>query len=242
MRPHVTPVLAGALLLCACGKHSQQPQTSAPQPTSSPSVAASAANAALSDICDLGPEAGWKAATVAGGQPLHFARGGQGCPSNAAACQRKAYVVPGNAVLIGAAQGGWVCAHFPSSDTYGWLPQAQLTPVPAHAPSLADWAGHWAYYDDSIDISVKGTGLKVSGQAFWPSAHPGPGQPGPNDGEVEGDTTPNNDTALVVDDPKDPSSCRLTLRLIGPFLSASDNGNCGGMNVRFDGVYARKKA
>ncbi|MCA1633634.1 MAG: hypothetical protein LC802_07935 [Acidobacteria bacterium] len=37
-------------------------------------------------------------------------------------------------------------------------------------------------------------------------------------------------------------SCRVTLRLVGDYLVASDNSECGGMNVRFDGVYRRKQA
>jgi len=34
--------------------------------------------------------------------------------------------------------------------------------------------------------------------------------------------------------------CKATLVLLPPFLVASDNGGCGGMNVRFDGVYRRQ--
>jgi hypothetical protein len=35
--------------------------------------------------------------------------------------------------------------------------------------------------------------------------------------------------------------CKLTLRLVGDFLVADDNGECGGVNVTFDGVYRKKK-
>ena len=35
--------------------------------------------------------------------------------------------------------------------------------------------------------------------------------------------------------------CKMTLRLVGEYLIADDNGECGGMNVTFDGVYRRKK-
>jgi hypothetical protein len=35
--------------------------------------------------------------------------------------------------------------------------------------------------------------------------------------------------------------CGITLRLVGDFLVADDNGDCGGVNVTFDGVYRRKK-
>ena len=39
---------------------------------------------------------------------------------------------------------------------------------------------------------------------------------------------------FVTDD-----ACTVTLRLLGPYLVASDNGGCGGMNVHFTGVYRR---
>ena len=39
----------------------------------------------------------------------------------------------------------------------------------------------------------------------------------------------------------DPNGCRVDLRLIGPFLAAKDNGQCGG-GARFAGVFRRPSA
>jgi hypothetical protein len=41
----------------------------------------------------------------------------------------------------------------------------------------------------------------------------------------------------------DESSCVVKLHRRGPYLVVSDNGNCGGLNVSFGGIYtkARKK-
>ena len=36
-------------------------------------------------------------------------------------------------------------------------------------------------------------------------------------------------------------SCKVEFSLVGDTLIASDNGLCGGANVRFDGVYRRAK-
>jgi hypothetical protein len=43
--------------------------------------------------------------------------------------------------------------------------------------------------------------------------------------------------ALTLED----DICKITLRLVGDFLVADDNGDCGGVNVTFDGVYRKKK-
>ena len=39
----------------------------------------------------------------------------------------------------------------------------------------------------------------------------------------------------------DPSGCRVDLRLIGPYLAAKDNGQCGG-GARFAGVFRKPSA
>ena len=55
-------------------------------------------------------------------------------------------------------------------------------------------------------------------------------------GEVHAEAAPAGNVLALRDDP-----CALTLRLVGHYLVAADNGECGGANVRFDGVYRRKK-
>jgi hypothetical protein len=42
-----------------------------------------------------------------------------------------------------------------------------------------------------------------------------------------------NELILVEED------CRVALKLVGDFLIVSDNSQCGGANVRFNGVYRR---
>ena len=48
---------------------------------------------------------------------------------------------------------------------------------------------------------------------------------------------------LVFKEGDDESSCVVKLHRRGPYLVASDNNNCGGLNVSFGGIYtkARKK-
>jgi hypothetical protein len=112
-------------------------------------------------------------------------------------------------------------------------------PVPTTVP-LGAWVGEWRDGDDSISLAVSGTRLAASGSAYWPSAHPSlkerPG--GPNLGDMCGTATPKEN--IVVFAGKDPADCRVTLTLLPPFLLATDNMNCGGMNVSFTGVYRKR--
>src|SRR5919204_6584616 len=62
---------------------------------------------------------------------LHFvASGGErtsGCPSAASACRLRAYVMPGDEVLVDLTDAAYVCAFFKSqggTETRGWLPRA----------------------------------------------------------------------------------------------------------------------
>ncbi len=164
------------------------------------------------------------------------------CPGETAACLGRVYVVPGDTVLTGAANGAYVCAFFPGKGggSAGYVRPDEIAaqPVPA-APPLA-WAGEWRDGDDSITLRANGTRLVAKGDAFWPSANPSlkerPG--GPNLGEMSGTAEPKDNHVVFAG--KDADDCRVELTLLPPFLLAHDNQNCGGMNVSFTGVYRRK--
>jgi hypothetical protein len=180
-------------------------------------------------------------AVVTPGEKLGFLGDADGCPSDAAKCRGRAYVVAGNVLLTGHEHGPYVCAFFPNrvGGTAGWMLRARLAPTTfAAAPPAAAWAGHWADGDDTIDLAVKAGAIEASGQAYWPSANPPiserPG--GPNLGEISAKAKPAANHANFTDDP-----CTATMTLVGDFLVVADNGQCGGMNVRFDGVYRRGK-
>ena len=76
---------------------------------------------------------------------LQFVAGGgertPGCPSAASACRLRAYVMPGDEVLVDLTDGAYVCAFFKSQggmETRGWLPRASLELVaPTAAPGAA---------------------------------------------------------------------------------------------------------
>ena len=202
---------------------------------------------------------GIRAATVRPGPPRVFFVGdadvAPGCPREAAGCRGKAFVVPGDAVLLGVdVQDGFVCATFSNARgvaTTGRLPLSALvedSAVPGAAP--ADWTGRWAAEEGSISITAAAGGLlKVKGDATW-----GAGDPdrvrrgGVHTGELDATAAPSQgvlaftmgDDATWPYEKGDGTYCRVRMLRRGPYLVAKDNGQCGGANVSFTGLYRRR--
>ncbi|MBV9993681.1 MAG: hypothetical protein JO127_00580 [Caulobacteraceae bacterium] len=177
-------------------------------------------------------------AKVLGPERLNFLSDTDGCPSQAASCRQRAYVVAGDLLLTGRSHGAYVCAFFPGrgGGSAGWVPRERLAPAPAAAsPPLTAWLGRWADGDDAIALSAKGALLSADGEAYWPSAHTSrPG--GPNLGELSGAAKPDGGRAVIGE----ADGCQAVLTLVGDLLVVADNNGCGGMNVSFTGVYRRK--
>jgi hypothetical protein len=100
-----------------------------------------------------------------------------------------------------------------------------------------DWLGKWRYYDNSIEISKSGAGeLAVKGNAFWQGL-------GDNIhiGELDHKAKPTGNILKLGENETSEYDCKVTMRLLGKYLIASDNNNCGGANVTFSGVYRKTK-
>lgn len=130
------------------------------------------------------------------------------------------------------------------AETSGFLPAAALDLAAAGAPAAREWVGSWRKgKDGSIDITARGDGLAVEGQATWT------GDATTNTGEISGEARPRDGVLAVGYDPQkstsppksDNAECAARLRLISGYLVVDDNGNCGGLNVSFDGIYVRVK-
>ena len=99
------------------------------------------------------------------------------CPDDTTACRYHAYLVPGDLVLTGITSGGYVCVLFPgaSGGSAGYVRRDEIMPRPLRsALPLAAWKGTWHDGDNVIVLNVQDRGLTVSGEAYWPSAHPSP--------------------------------------------------------------------
>jgi len=108
--------------------------------------------------------------------------------------------------------------------------------LPVAVPTPQDWAGDWKDGDNGLRITVQGGQLHVEGDAYWPSANPTPEQRpyGPNMGQVEARAAPRGADVEFVED-----TCKVRVHSLGEVLIVADNSECGGMNVRFNGVYLR---
>jgi hypothetical protein len=181
-------------------------------------------------------------ARVAGrkGERVHFRGDDEGCPGTAAKCRQKAYLLAGDEVIVSRSFGDWRCAWYQparGAETVGWLPADRLgLSGPAAGAPLAAWLGAWAFYDNALRVTRGRTAgaLRVEGDATWVGVNPG----NVHVGEVSGEAAPAGNTLTVGGGEDD---CRLTLRLIGSYLLASDNRQCGGLNVSFDGVYRKSR-
>jgi len=174
------------------------------------------------------------------GSRVYFYGEEEGCPGPAAKCRQKAYLVPGDEVVTSRTFGDWVCAWYQparGTETVGWLAADRLDAVAtAENAPLASWLGTWNFYDNSLRLSRgrRVDVLSVSGDATWQGVNPG----NVHVGELSGQGTPVDNVLKLGEDPED---CQATLRLVGTYLLVSDNRQCGGVNVTFDGVYRKRK-
>lgn len=191
----------------------------------------------------------WKLARVRpSGRTYFYQEEKQGCPAVTEGCQRKAYVVHGDLVLIGDVRGALVKAAYTNSHgapTTGWLPLASVELAAAPPQGEAAWIGEWSYDETTIDIErgSRAGRLKASGSALWGTHDPDRvRRGGVHVGEFADEAALKGDRILFgASQPStaDDYVCHVSLRLIGPYLVGADNLNCGGANVSFMGVYRR---
>lgn len=140
-----------------------------------------------------------------------------------------------DAVVVYSVEAGWTCGYLSqrSGAGPGWVRTEDTASVLADAhPPLDSWAGIWANGDGRIQIQGGKGRLVLHGNAVW---H-GRGDV-VHTGSFEGEAVPAENHVHFVED--GPDSCTIDLTLIGGHLVANDNDHCGGMNVRFWGVWKR---
>ena len=172
------------------------------------------------------------------------------CPGAGAVCRSKAYVVPGDKVLVAEDKApGLVCVAFinrKGTVTAGWLPERAVDIRPAAQPPITAWLGKWKYLNSNITIKRgKAAGsLDIEGDS-WSKRYQSV-----NEGVISGEgVIPKGNTLAFADDAgetvpiekADKLSCALTFALVHGVLIVHDNGNCGGAGVYFTGFYRRKR-
>ena len=208
----------------------------------------------------LGPDVALSVAAVTDAVPrVNFVKNGsaaKNCPSGTEACRERAFLVPGDTVIVSGARGGFACATYVNAKGLaraGWLPLAALrTEVEQPTVRMADWIGTWTAPEQQITIKAgRGGLLDVEGEATFGALDPERVKRGAiNMGEVSGSAKPEgailafamgDDDKTLPFDKGGEFDCRIRLRLVGSFLLAEDNQRCGGANVSFAGAYRRKK-
>jgi hypothetical protein len=177
-------------------------------------------------------------------QKLYFYKDDKGCPNDENRCRTKAYLVPGDELIINKTVGGWACAwfHGKKHETVGWVKTDRLAFLPNEKDDQRNWIGTWKYYSDGgvITIAEKGGSLSVEGSTTWQGGTSTAGYPIVHTGEIKGTIKPVNGRARLSDGDGG-LACVVDFVRIGRYLVVHDNGKCGGVNVRFDDVYARTK-
>jgi hypothetical protein len=185
-------------------------------------------------------------------QRVHFVKEATeqpGCPSRTPACAERAYLVPGDRVIIFARRGAFLCATYINAKDgadndrarLGWLPADAVSYDKAEPVALADWIGHWHHNDgpDEGDITVKAGkagALRIDGVASYGGNDPGRVERGDITAAALGyDVQPAGDRLSFTGD----NDCKVWMQRLGPWLVVNDDGKCGGGDATFQGVYMR---
>lgn len=168
-----------------------------------------------------------------------------------AACHRIP-IDPARAWIAGARAGEWICLS--DGEASGWAPLKEITLQQAPSRARGDWLGEWERDRGSAALAIRsagdGKGLEVTGDAEWlagPDAEAHVGHLG-GEGTPAGVVFMLGDPRCVAPDRAEKATliegcleCNARLVLVGATLFVTDNRNCGGMNVNFDGIYHRRK-
>jgi len=177
-----------------------------------------------------------------------------GCPALTARCRRAGYVVAGDQLVASLQKGVFTYVIFINrvgKASTGWVETVALARITPPPPTNAAWIGSWSRTEASIEIkpAARRGWFEVGGWASWGGSDPDRVARGAvNIGEMEGEIALSDGrlTAATGDvvrhlPPENPDDfdCRVQLRLLGPYLIAEDNNQCGGVNVSFSGVYRK---
>jgi hypothetical protein len=238
---HSALLLCPLLLLAACDRAeppASEPASTAPAPAASTAETGAPTADPASCVTYDGAYAAAPLMRVRGAadSQVRFHDRAEACPATGACdWRREGYVIGGDMVLASAPVNGFRCVYAPTDGgdlAAGFLPASELEPAPDAGALTAEFlTGRWRHLGDTeITFTRSGESVIVRGQATYNTSVPG----GVHTGELDGPVTVAGGEARYAQD-----GCEVTLRRRGPFLVASDNNACGGLNVSFGGIYTR---
>jgi hypothetical protein len=168
-------------------------------------------------------------------QPADAQAKGAGQPA-AARCESEGFAPnfplalrAGVPAIVYHVDGAWTCAGFQSGPR--WVRSAELRGVPPDTtPRPAAWVGRWTMPAGTATIR-RGSGdtLRIEGHAWWLGA-----RGVSHSGSIRALAVLSRNRVHFVE-----NLCVLDLALVGKDIVAGDNERCGGMNVRFWGIWRR---
>ena len=143
-------------------------------------------------------------------------------------------LLPGDRVLINKLKDGWACV-YKDLDTSGWIRESTLTLLSVDKkPAIKAWVGKWHDHDTGNMITLKATRdgkrLLAAGEAIYKNPYQY------HTGSFTSTAAPAGNKLQMNDE-----DCSVQMTLVADRLVVSDNNECGGMNVRFDGVYTKRR-
>ena len=173
---------------------------------------------------------------------LYFFSDMDGCPAAGPQCRTSKYVVPGDELIVSKRRGAFRCAWYPGKahETVGWVPDSELTLVETERHPA--WTGTWKQYayPGYISIARKADAYYVLGNMKWIGARLENGTRVEHLGDMGGALAIQDNRAHIGPEnaaPNPDDACAADFTRLGKYLIVHDNTHCGGMNVRFDGVY-----
>ena len=164
------------------------------------------------------------------------------CPKDKPCGSRqKTYLVSGDVVFAGPPDRRFRCVYYGRSNgkiVAGFIPVENLKAMAEDNGMSIDFLiGTWKYESDSIDIKTAIAGqVTGDGQAYYQTAET------VNEGSFSAQAPlAAGQKELVFKEGNDESSCVVKLHRRGPYLVASDNNSCGGLNVSFSGIYTKAR-
>ena len=173
---------------------------------------------------------------AAGDARVFLQKAAKACPAIGACAQRqKAFLIEGDQVLVSKVKDGFRCAYYGTAGgnlIAGFLPDSALAPAQENNQLTPDFlVGTWHNGTDTVKIASHGQGkVHASGNATWQGAGD------PHEGSFEADALVSGTHLAFKDD-----ACEVQVQRRGNYLLLDDNSACGGMNVRFMGIYVRGK-
>lgn len=179
---------------------------------------------------------------VAAGERAYLFRADGDCPA-AAGCQRKAYLVGGDRVVVGVDTQGWSCVWFAAknSEVVGWMASTSLKAEPLPQLQDGDWLGEWHSRSIGSSLTIaKATAVAVDNPLplkLEARLHSDDGALSVETA-LSGDYMGERQGEIEAYEQPDSYSCRVNAGLSGGLLRVTDNGNCG-PGVSYAGLYRR---